>query len=184
MRPRLQFIMDQERPPRRAFGIDDYAQPLLAEVTRQPNSVWVTVEFGDRPGLKIGDVAPSFPPKMNARRPFPSRSVTAPMQRFRKPRRSTPCTEATPSGSPSRSAASTSAIWDSAEQYAHSSTRSPTHSAATSTDPARCGFETCASPGIPVSSTRSRSASGRWSRPPRRTYSAHASTHVRGPDGR
>jgi hypothetical protein len=78
MRPRLQFIMDQERPPRRAFGIDDYAQPVLAEITRQPNSVWITIEFGDRPGVKIGDVAPSFPPKIErvAALPFSVRDGT------------------------------------------------------------------------------------------------------------
>ena len=64
LRPRLQFILDEMRPPRRAFGIDDYAQPVLAEITRQPNSVWITIEFGDRPGVKVGDVPPSFPPKI------------------------------------------------------------------------------------------------------------------------
>ena len=64
MRPRLQIILDEARPPRRAFGIDDYAQPVLAEITRQPNSLWVTVEHGKRAGVKVGDVAPSFPPKI------------------------------------------------------------------------------------------------------------------------
>lgn len=84
MRPRLQFILDVERPPRRAFGIDDYAATLLGEVARQPNSVWATIEMGERPGVKVRDVAPSFPPKIQnvASLPFsprngPSQTVEA-----------------------------------------------------------------------------------------------------------
>lgn len=65
MRPRLEFILDVDRPPRRAFGIDDYAAAVLKEISRQPNSVWVTVEFGNRPGVKVRDVPPSFPPRID-----------------------------------------------------------------------------------------------------------------------
>jgi hypothetical protein len=63
-RPRLQIILDVARPPRRAFGIDDYAQPILDEIVRQPNSVWVSMHESDRPGVKISDVGPAFPPKI------------------------------------------------------------------------------------------------------------------------
>ena len=78
MRPRLEFIRDRNRPPRRAFGIDDYAQPVLAEIARQPNSIWITLEDGDRPGVKVRDVPPSFPPRIHrvATLPFSQRAGT------------------------------------------------------------------------------------------------------------
>lgn len=80
MRPRLEILLDVNRPPRRRFGIDDYAQPILAEIAKQPNSVWITLRTSDRPGVKVSDVAPSFPPRIQrvAKLPFSPRDGSHP----------------------------------------------------------------------------------------------------------
>lgn len=63
VKPHLRFTLGHGYRSRRA-SIDDYAKPVLEEVNRYPRSVWVEIRNGDRTGVKIGNVLPPFPPRI------------------------------------------------------------------------------------------------------------------------
>lgn len=56
--PRLGFIVASLTRGHQPFDIDNLAKLVLDAVAPDPASVWVTVEVGDRPGVRIGDEAP------------------------------------------------------------------------------------------------------------------------------
>lgn len=60
-RPYLAFTLASLRTPRRR-GLDDYLKPVLDEVRNDPVSLWATLLEGERPGLRISETAPGFPP--------------------------------------------------------------------------------------------------------------------------
>lgn len=60
-RPYFAFTPSALRAPRRR-GLDDYLKPVLDEMRNDPVSLWATFAEGDRPGLRIADTAPGFPP--------------------------------------------------------------------------------------------------------------------------
>ena len=60
-RPYFAFTPDAPRSPRRR-GLDDYLKPVLGEMKNDPLSLWATLVEGDRPGLRIADTPPGFPP--------------------------------------------------------------------------------------------------------------------------
>jgi hypothetical protein len=70
-RPRGLFV-EGDPVPWMDFGEDDWVwrvsrvvrRPVLDVVAEHPRSVWVQLTHGDRPGVKVGDVAPPFPPKI------------------------------------------------------------------------------------------------------------------------
>ena len=70
-RPHLVFVVGARASSR--SSIDDWAKPVLDEISSHPRSVWVELREGDRPGVKINDVAPPFPPKID-------RSVEVPFE--------------------------------------------------------------------------------------------------------
>ena len=63
-KPYLTFVLGPTRPVRRA-GIDDYAKPVLDVVSPHARSVWVKLTDGETAGVKIGNVAPPFPPRID-----------------------------------------------------------------------------------------------------------------------
>lgn len=64
-RPQLQFTVTSFSYAGHEYGLDDLAQPVLSAVVSRANSVWVTAREGDEPGVRISEVAPPFPPKID-----------------------------------------------------------------------------------------------------------------------
>ena len=48
---------------RARWAIDDFMQPVIQEMRTTPVSLWAKMAEGERPGLRIADAAPAFPPK-------------------------------------------------------------------------------------------------------------------------
>lgn len=60
-RPYLAFTLSNARSAGRR-GLDDFLKPILDEMKNDPVSLWATLAQGDRPGLRISDTGPAFPP--------------------------------------------------------------------------------------------------------------------------
>jgi hypothetical protein len=63
--PHLDFVVTSFVRYGRRFALDDLAKPVIDTVTRHPRSMWVRVEHGDSPGVRVSEVAPPFPPHIH-----------------------------------------------------------------------------------------------------------------------
>lgn len=61
-RPYFTFTI-REGAGRTRWAIDDFMHPVMLEMRATPVSLWAKLTEGDRPGLRIADTAPAFPPR-------------------------------------------------------------------------------------------------------------------------
>ena len=47
----------------RRHALDDFIQPVITQMKNEPVSLWAKLQEGARPGLRIADTPPAFPPK-------------------------------------------------------------------------------------------------------------------------
>ena len=63
--PRLDFTVSSWSYAGHRFALDDLGKPVLESVAKNARSAWVTAHVGDRPGVRIADTAPPFPPRID-----------------------------------------------------------------------------------------------------------------------
>ncbi len=63
--PRLDFVVSAWSYAGHRYALDDLAKPVMDVVAKNARTAWVTAHVGDRPGVRIADTAPPFPPRID-----------------------------------------------------------------------------------------------------------------------
>ena len=64
-RPRLDFVVSSWAYAGHRFALDDLAKPVIEAVSRNARSAWISATRGDRPGVRVADTSPPFPPRID-----------------------------------------------------------------------------------------------------------------------